>query len=311
MVWTEVTTGRPTVSVPVLSSTRVSTGAKFSSASPSLTRTPCLAMLPRPATAATGTEDDEGTGAGDDEEGQCEGKVPRPGEDDDRDDDDGGRVELGEALEEALTRGPRLLGLLDQLDDPGEGRLVADVVGLDLEVAGLGDGAGERGPRLLRTGTDSPVMEASVTDAVPDATMPSTAIRSPLVTMTVSPTSTSSASTVTRSPSRTTVARRGEVDELAQGRTGALEAARLEPRAEEEEERDDGGLDVLTDDERPDDRDRDEEVDAEGLGAQGRPRTDRDGSRQDAGHDEGHVSPDRPDRGGELRRPQRQNEEHA
>ncbi len=61
-------------------------------------------------------------------------------------------------------------------------------------------------PIAFSTGTDSPVMADSSTNAVPSTTTPSTGIDSPARTTTRSPTCTCSVGTVTSAPSRTTVA---------------------------------------------------------------------------------------------------------
>ena len=75
----------------------------------------------------------------------------------------------------------------------------------------------------LSTGTDSPVMADWSTAAAPAVTMPSTGMRSPLRTSTVSPMATASTATTTGCPSRSTVAWPGM--RLASSRSALLARA--------------------------------------------------------------------------------------
>ena len=128
--------GRPTVSVPVLSSTTVSTRWAVSSASPPRMRMPASAPRPVPTMIAVGVARPiahgqamtttamnavsarvrRGSGPSDEPDDERRG-----GEDQDERDE-----HLGDPVGEALDRRLRALGTLDELDDPGQRRVAPD-----------------------------------------------------------------------------------------------------------------------------------------------------------------------------------------
>ena len=133
---TRATVGAPSVSVPVLSKTTVSTRPAVSSASPPRISTP--ASAPRPGAdhdrgrrrEAHGARagDDQDRGEGREREGQLRlGPEHEPGhEREGRRDQHERHEDLAHPVGEALDRRLAALGLADELDDPGERRVAAD-----------------------------------------------------------------------------------------------------------------------------------------------------------------------------------------
>ena len=128
-----VTRGLPSVRVPVLSTTRVSTFSSRSSASAFLISTPAWAPRPTPTMIDIGVAEPEGAGAGDDQHadrgdqriGQARlGPEQQPGDEGDDGDDDDGRHEPGRDLVgQPLDRRAAALRLADHLHDLRQQRL--------------------------------------------------------------------------------------------------------------------------------------------------------------------------------------------
>ena len=133
---TAASSGLPRVSVPVLSTTSVSTAAKVSSASASRTSTPGLRAAPGGRHDRDRRREAERAGAGDDQHrdrrdqrvGERRRRAPdRPGDEGEHGDGDHRRHEpAGDRVGDALDRRARALRRGDHLDDAGEQRVAAD-----------------------------------------------------------------------------------------------------------------------------------------------------------------------------------------
>ena len=141
------TFGLPSVSVPVLSITSVSTFSMRSSASAFLISTPACAPRPTPTMIDIGVAKPERAGAGDDQHAhrgdEAEGKARlrperRPGGEGDQRHRDHRRHEpAGDLVGQALDRRAAALRLRHHLHDLGQQRVAADLVGAHHEAAAL------------------------------------------------------------------------------------------------------------------------------------------------------------------------------
>ncbi len=149
-VLTAVTDGLPCVSVPVLSTTRVSTFSMRSSASAFLISTPALAPRPTPTmidigvaspsaqgqamistvTAATSPNASLGSGP----------QTDQAPESNHGHEDHQRHEPAGDAIRQTLDRRPAALGIGNHLDDAGKHRVAADLLCLDDEPARPVDG---------------------------------------------------------------------------------------------------------------------------------------------------------------------------
>ena len=197
---TDTSLGLPSVSVPVLSTTSVSTFSSTSSASAFLTSTPG-------GRAAAGADHDrhrrrqaQRARAGDDQH--------RDGVDDgvghraacgpnsaqtmkviDGDDHDRRNEIAGDRVGQPLDRRTAALGLADHPHDLGQQRFAADALGPHHEAAGAVDVPPiTRSPAAFSTGIGSPVTIDSSTALAPSSTTPSTGTFSPGRTRSRSPT---------------------------------------------------------------------------------------------------------------------------
>ena len=148
-----VTAGLPSVSVPVLSTTSVSTFSMCSSASAFLISTPAWAPRPTPTMidigvarpSAHGTGDDQHRHGGHEAVGEPRLRSPdRPGDEGQHRHADDGRHEVARDLVgQALDRGAAALRLGHELDDLRQHGVAPDLLRLDDEAAGLVHGAAD------------------------------------------------------------------------------------------------------------------------------------------------------------------------
>ena len=142
----------PVVTVPVLSSTTVSTLRVDSRTSGPLIKMPSWAPRPVPTSRAVGGGQAEGAGAGDDQHGDCGGErcggafagAEPVAEGGDGEGDDDGDEDAGDAVGEALDGGLAVLGVGDEPGHLGELGVGADAGGSDDEAsAGVDGGTGD------------------------------------------------------------------------------------------------------------------------------------------------------------------------
>ncbi len=134
-----VTSGRPSVRVPVLSKTKWSMDDRLSSTAPFLTRMPWRGAQPGGHGNGHGGGHAEGAGTGDDEDRGAghEGDLdpgPHPEEEGQGPQGEGDGDEPGDdAIGDALDGGVARLGVLHQADDAPQGGVAQQAVDLDLE----------------------------------------------------------------------------------------------------------------------------------------------------------------------------------
>ena len=204
---TSVSSGRPSVSVPVLSTATVEIFAEVSRYSPPLMRMPLRAARPIPATMATGMEMTSAPGQPMTSRVRARtmSRETRPAM-------TASRMTPGVYHREKRSMKAWVLALASCASST-RWMMRARVVSDPVPVASTCRNppretvpAKTRSPVVLSTGIDSPVIEASSTAPAPDRTRPSTGTFAPLLTRTVSPTRTFPAGMTSCSPSRSTTA---------------------------------------------------------------------------------------------------------
>ena len=249
--------GFPSVSVPVLSTTRVSTFSRISSASAFLISTPASAPRPVPTMIAMGVASPSAQGqamisTATALTSACAkrgcGPEQAPSHKGQRRDGNHHRHEPGsDAIGQALNRRAAALRLAHQLHDLRQQGFAADAFRAHDERTGAVDGCADHFAAWhpSRTGIDSPVIIDSSTELPPSSTTPSTGTFSPGRTRSRSPGLTWSSGH--RLPlARHSSARRRAVFGLRSSKarmrgTGAAAGTQFENLAKQDESRDRGG----------------------------------------------------------------------